>query len=173
MFASPISLEAKHERFTSLVAEASTCVNCPAMCERAAVLSHLNGPVDARVMLTGRSGKLELLDELGDPATRLLGAVSALNATFDEQRGSCNETLIERFSFLIFAFTLSAILISTSAIVCPSTSMNLDPVPILAELRSRFAHKFVYSQRGQEAVGIEQSLSAQICECIVQLGLQF
>ncbi len=29
---------------------------------------------------------LELLDEPGDPATRLLGAVSALNATFDEQR---------------------------------------------------------------------------------------
>ena len=29
---------------------------------------------------------LELLDEPGDPATRLLGAVSALNATFEEQR---------------------------------------------------------------------------------------
>lgn len=29
---------------------------------------------------------LELLDQAGDPATRLLGAVSALNATFDEQR---------------------------------------------------------------------------------------
>ncbi|HXM50228.1 MAG TPA: uracil-DNA glycosylase [Pyrinomonadaceae bacterium] len=55
MFASPISLEAKHERFTSLVAEASTCVNCPAMCERAAVLSDLNGPVDARVMFIGEA----------------------------------------------------------------------------------------------------------------------
>jgi AcrR family transcriptional regulator len=29
---------------------------------------------------------LELLDEPGDPATRLLGAVGALNATFDAQR---------------------------------------------------------------------------------------
>jgi AcrR family transcriptional regulator len=29
---------------------------------------------------------LELLDEPGDPATRLVGAVSALNATFDAQR---------------------------------------------------------------------------------------
>src|SRR5258708_15129761 len=55
MFASPISLEAKQERFTRLVAEASTCVRCPAMCGRAAVLTNLNGPVDARVMFIGEA----------------------------------------------------------------------------------------------------------------------
>jgi uracil-DNA glycosylase family 4 len=50
-----ISAENKHDQFTSLVREASTCVKCPAMCERAAVLSELNGSIDARVMFIGEA----------------------------------------------------------------------------------------------------------------------
>ncbi|MDX6402851.1 MAG: uracil-DNA glycosylase [Blastocatellia bacterium] len=55
MFLSSISLAAKHDQFMSLIAEASACVKCPAMCERAAVLSELNGPLDARVMFIGEA----------------------------------------------------------------------------------------------------------------------
>lgn len=55
MFLSQISIEAKHDQFKSLIAEASACVKCPAMCERAAVLSELNGPLDARVMFIGEA----------------------------------------------------------------------------------------------------------------------
>ena len=48
-------LKHKHEQFVSLTAEAAACVLCPAMCERAAVLSELNGSVNARVMFIGEA----------------------------------------------------------------------------------------------------------------------
>jgi len=45
----------KAARFASLCAEAATCVRCEAMCDRAAVLSELNGALDARVMFIGEA----------------------------------------------------------------------------------------------------------------------
>jgi len=45
----------KAARFASLCAEAATCVRCEAMCDRAAVLSELNGALAARVMLIGEA----------------------------------------------------------------------------------------------------------------------
>src|SRR3989440_10157241 len=45
----------KQQQFEALVAEASQCVRCPAMCERAAVLSELNGSLDARVLFIGEA----------------------------------------------------------------------------------------------------------------------
>ena len=42
-------------RFAELVNQAAQCVRCPAMCERAAVLSELNGPVNARLMFIGEA----------------------------------------------------------------------------------------------------------------------
>jgi uracil-DNA glycosylase family 4 len=50
-----ILAQKKHERFAQLAAEAAVCTSCPAMCERAAVLSELNGSVDARVMFIGEA----------------------------------------------------------------------------------------------------------------------
>lgn len=50
-----ISTNRKRERFLVLAAEAAACTLCPAMCERTAVLSELNGPVDARVMFIGEA----------------------------------------------------------------------------------------------------------------------
>ena len=47
--------EEKHERFIGMAAEAAVCTRCPAMCERAAVLSEFNGSVDARVMFIGEA----------------------------------------------------------------------------------------------------------------------
>ena len=43
------------EQFSALVAEAAACVRCPAMCERAAVLSELNGSLNPRVMFIGEA----------------------------------------------------------------------------------------------------------------------
>ncbi|HYX31094.1 MAG TPA: uracil-DNA glycosylase [Pyrinomonadaceae bacterium] len=45
----------KQKEFITLAAEAALCTRCAAMCERAAVLSELNGPVDARVMFIGEA----------------------------------------------------------------------------------------------------------------------
>src|SRR6476646_6869156 len=55
MFLSPGSIEAKRDRFAALIDEASVCRLCPEMCERAAVLSKLNGGIDARVMFIGEA----------------------------------------------------------------------------------------------------------------------
>lgn len=45
----------KREQFATLTAEAAACTRCPAMCERAAVFSELNGPLDPRVMFIGEA----------------------------------------------------------------------------------------------------------------------
>ena len=45
----------KKDQFAELVAEAANCTRCPAMCDRAAVLSELNGSTDARVMFIGEA----------------------------------------------------------------------------------------------------------------------
>src|SRR5882724_8509099 len=45
----------KGKKFLALAAEAAACVRCPAMCARAALLTSLNGPVDARVMFIGEA----------------------------------------------------------------------------------------------------------------------
>jgi uracil-DNA glycosylase len=45
----------RESQFAALAAEAAKCVRCPAMCESAAVLSHLNGSVDAHVMFIGEA----------------------------------------------------------------------------------------------------------------------
>ncbi|HVS80196.1 MAG TPA: uracil-DNA glycosylase [Pyrinomonadaceae bacterium] len=50
-----ISTDRKRERFLALADEAAACPRCPAMCERTAVLSELNGPVDARVIFIGEA----------------------------------------------------------------------------------------------------------------------
>ena len=49
------SLQPKNQAFAKLVAEAAACRVCPAMCEKTAVLSELNGPLDARVMFIGEA----------------------------------------------------------------------------------------------------------------------
>src|SRR5712692_2001785 len=50
-----ISADHKRARFLALAAEAAACTLCSAMCERTAVLSELNGPVDARLMFIGEA----------------------------------------------------------------------------------------------------------------------
>ena len=45
----------QNEEFQALMAEATSCVRCPEMCDRAAVLSELNGSLDARVLFIGEA----------------------------------------------------------------------------------------------------------------------
>src|SRR6266567_5051639 len=48
-------MDERRRQFQALVSEAAACIRCPAMCERTAVLSDLNGPIDARVMFIGEA----------------------------------------------------------------------------------------------------------------------
>ena len=45
----------RETQFAQLVSEAAACIRCPAMCERTAVLSHLNGPLCAPVLFIGEA----------------------------------------------------------------------------------------------------------------------
>lgn len=45
----------KQSEFLRLATEAGACIRCPALCERTAVLSNLNGPLSARVLFIGEA----------------------------------------------------------------------------------------------------------------------
>ncbi|MFN2513604.1 MAG: uracil-DNA glycosylase [Pyrinomonadaceae bacterium] len=47
--------ESENKLFTQLVSEAASCTRCPAMCDRTAVFSALNGSPAARVMFIGEA----------------------------------------------------------------------------------------------------------------------
>jgi uracil-DNA glycosylase family 4 len=47
--------EFKYKLFSQLVSEAASCTRCPAMCDRTAVFSALNGSPAARVMFVGEA----------------------------------------------------------------------------------------------------------------------
>jgi len=48
-------IEVRQSRFRRIIAEAAKCTRCPAMCERTAVLSELNGSVNARILFVGEA----------------------------------------------------------------------------------------------------------------------
>ena len=50
-----VPINSPQAQFAKLAAEAAACRRCPAMCERAAVFSELNGAVDARIMFVGEA----------------------------------------------------------------------------------------------------------------------
>src|SRR6202171_905800 len=50
-----VSVEPREARFAALIAESASCIRCPAMCGRSAVLSGLNGPLSARIMFIGEA----------------------------------------------------------------------------------------------------------------------
>jgi DNA polymerase len=47
--------KSKQTQFKRIIAEAAQCTRCPAMCERTAVLSELNGSIRARIMFIGEA----------------------------------------------------------------------------------------------------------------------
>src|SRR2546425_6438889 len=50
-----LPINSPQAQFAKLATEAAVCRRCPAMCERAAVFSELNGAVDARIMFIGEA----------------------------------------------------------------------------------------------------------------------
>ena len=60
-------MQVKQQSFERLVVEAAACTLCPGMCERAAVLSDLNGPLSARIMFIGEAPGRKGADQTGVP----------------------------------------------------------------------------------------------------------
>lgn len=114
----PISIEARQRRFARLAAEAAVCISCPVMCERAAVLSELNGPVDARVMFIG-----EAPGRKGADRTRV---------PFSGDQSGKN---FERFLASI-DLTRSEIFITSAALCNPRKASGANRRPTAGEVRN-------------------------------------
>jgi len=78
--------------FKELIAEASSCTQCPAMCGRSAILSERNGSPDARVMFIG-----EAPGRKGADRTRVPFSGDQSGANFDRYLNSINLTREEIF----------------------------------------------------------------------------
>ena len=113
-----ILAQKKHERFVGLAAEAAVCTRCPDMCESAAVLSELNGSVDARVMFIG-----EAPGRKGADRTRI---------PFSGDQSGKN---FERFLASI-DLKRSEIFITSSALCNPRTDSGANRRPKASEIRN-------------------------------------
>jgi len=108
----------KRRKFQALVSEAAACICCPAMCERTAVLSDLNGPIDARVMFIG-----EAPGRKGADRTRM---------PFSGDQSGRN---FERFLTSI-SLQRADIFITSAALCNPRTATGANRRPTAAELRN-------------------------------------
>jgi len=106
------------ERFVALVTEAAACVRCPAMCERTAVLSELNGPVNARVMFIG-----EAPGRKGADRTRVPFSGDQSGKNFDRFLSSVG-------------FDRSRIFITSAALCNPRSESGANRRPTTTELRN-------------------------------------
>lgn len=113
-----ILAQKKHERFVGLAAEAAVCTRCPDLCERAAVLSELNGSVDARVMFIG-----EAPGRKGADSTRI---------PFSGDQSGKN---FERFLASI-DLKRSEIFITSAALCNPRTDSGANRRPKASEIRN-------------------------------------
>lgn len=108
----------KQQQFSVLVGEAAGCVRCPAMCERAAVLSELNGRVDARVMFIG-----EAPGRKGADRTRIPFSGDQSGKNFDRFLAS-------------IGLKRSEIFITSAALCNPRLSSGANRRPSAQELRN-------------------------------------
>ena len=108
----------KNKQFATLVAEAAACVRCPAMCERAAVLSELNGSVDARVLFIG-----EAPGRKGADRTRVPFSGDQSGKNFDRFLDSAGLSRLQIF-------------ITSAALCNPRTATGANRRPTSAELRN-------------------------------------
>lgn len=114
----PAVMSRSSEQFAILTAEAAACVRCPAMCERAAVLSELNGPTTARVMFIG-----EAPGRKGADRTRVPFAGDQSGKNFDRFLAS---TGLKR----------SEIFITSAALCNPLSASGANRRPTVHELRN-------------------------------------
>lgn len=114
----PASGKSEHVEFAALVAEAAQCTRCPAMCERTAVLSELNGSVAARIMFIG-----EAPGRKGADQTRVPFSGDQSGKNFDRFLGSIG--LSRRQIFI------------TSAALCnPRSESGANRKPSRSELKN-------------------------------------
>jgi len=112
------SIETRRTEFSLLIGEASACTKCPEMCERAAVLSELNGSLDARVMFIG-----EAPGRKGADRTRIPFSGDQSGRNFDR--------------FLASIRLLRADIFITSAALCnPRSTSGANRRPTSAEIRN-------------------------------------
>lgn len=105
-------------QFAKLVTEAATCIKCPAMCERAAVLSELNGNLDARVMFIG-----EAPGRKGADRTRVPFSGDQSGKNFDRFMATAG---LKR----------SEVFITSAALCNPRSATGANRRPTSAELRN-------------------------------------
>ena len=101
-----------------LTAEAASCVRCPAMCDRAAVLSELNGSIHARVLFIG-----EAPGRKGADRTRIPFSGDQSGKNFDRFLASIN---LKR----------SEIFITSAALCNPRAASGANRRPTGRELRN-------------------------------------
>lgn len=104
--------------FDRLVEEAANCVKCPALCDRAAVLSELNGSVIARVMFIGEAPGRKGADRTRIPFS-------------GDQSGKNFERFLESTGL-----KRSAIFITSAALCNPQTATGANRRPTSAEIRN-------------------------------------
>lgn len=115
---STISPKIKAKQFNQLIAEAAGCRRCAAMCERAAVLSELNGPLTARIMFIG-----EAPGRKGADQTRVPFSGDQSGKNFDRFLASIG---LQRQDIFI-----------TSAALCnPRTESGANRKPSITELKN-------------------------------------
>ena len=118
MISIPNSAENKQTQFVSLVSEASSCVRCPALCERAAVLSELNGSIDARVMFIGEAPGRKGADRTRVPFS-------------GDQSGQNFDRFLESIGL-----QRSEIFITSAALCNPRKESGANRRPVSSELRN-------------------------------------
>ncbi len=111
-------LQKEIKQFEVLIGEAANCRRCPAMCERAAVLSALNGSIDARVMFIG-----EAPGRKGADRTRVPFSGDQSGKNFERFLNSAG---LER----------SDIFITSAALCNPRKNSGANRRPTAAELRN-------------------------------------
>jgi len=111
-------MDEKRKQFQALVSEAAACVRCSAMCGRTAVLSDLNGPIDARVMFIG-----EAPGRKGADRTRIPFSGDQSGRNFERFLTSIN---LQR----------SEIFITSAALCNPRKATGANRRPTASELRN-------------------------------------
>jgi len=108
----------REKRFAELFAEAAACTRCPAMCERTAVLSELNGPGSARILFVG-----EAPGRKGADRTRVPFSGDQSGVNFDRFLAS-------------IGLTRQQIFITSAALCNPRSESGANRKPTLAELKN-------------------------------------
>jgi len=111
-----VSADLKSIRLRNIIAEAAECKRCPAMCERAAVLSPLNGQVSARIMFIG-----EAPGRKGADQTRIPFSGDQSGKNFDRFLAS-------------IGLTREKIFITSAALCNPRTESGINRKPSKTEV---------------------------------------